>query len=91
MHGRDWERWDEPEVARKIDEGWHCPGELSYRLWLAHKLVQEGLQPTDRVLEVGCGTGLFYDALRRSTSASYVGVDSSVEMLRIAQARFQTS
>lgn len=49
------------------------------------------LQPGDRVLDLGCGTGLNFPVLRQSVgpTGTVVGVDSSEQMLARAQSRVQ--
>ncbi len=47
------------------------------------------LQPDDRVLDVGCGTGVLLEALSNTTSgAQLAGVDPSADMLAVARERF---
>lgn len=48
-----------------------------------------GLRPGDRVLDIGCGTGLNLPALSRAVGAQglVVGVDRSPDMLRVARAK----
>jgi ubiquinone/menaquinone biosynthesis C-methylase UbiE len=47
-----------------------------------------GIQPNDRVLEVGFGPGVGIQLLARSVSGGYIaGVDPSAEMVRQAKAR----
>lgn len=44
--------------------------------------------PQGRVLEIGCGQGAFYEALRSHRPALYVGVDIAKTAVAQAQARF---
>ncbi|MFJ8912644.1 class I SAM-dependent methyltransferase [Amycolatopsis sp. NPDC102389] len=45
-----------------------------------------GIQPTDKVLDVGCGAGqTTRDAARQATDGSALGVDLSTEMLGVAR------
>jgi arsenite methyltransferase len=48
-----------------------------------------GLKPGDTVLDVGCGTGLSFEALLNCVgpSGNVIGIDQSPEMIRIAQER----
>ncbi|MBW4655039.1 MAG: L-histidine N(alpha)-methyltransferase [Kaiparowitsia implicata GSE-PSE-MK54-09C] len=44
------------------------------------------IQPSEQVLDLGCGTGtLIHHLLAQVPEASYVGLDSSPEMLRVAR------
>ena len=52
-------------------------------------LARIDLQPDDRVLDVGCGTGVLLEALSNTTSgAQLAGVDPSADMLAVARERF---
>lgn len=52
-------------------------------------LVAAGIQPGDRVLDVGCGTGYFVRILAETVGlrGSVVGVDAAPEMIEHASAR----
>jgi ubiquinone/menaquinone biosynthesis C-methylase UbiE len=47
------------------------------------------IRPGDRVLDVGCGTGLCFDGLRMGVgpNGSVIGIDESVDMVRLAKRR----
>lgn len=52
-------------------------------------LLMEGLEPTDTVLDFGCGTGrLAMPLIPRLAGGHYIGTDVSQSMLDKAQARF---
>lgn len=88
---RDWEQWDRENVAQIIDSYWlGSPDEREHRKRLS-SLVKQWISPSDRFLEVGCGSGLVYHQLVPDVipNSSYVGVDISEAMLEIASDRFQ--
>ena len=57
--------------------------------WLARRFEADvAIEPTDHVLDIGCGTGKSTrDAARRATSGSVLGVDLSSRMLDEARRR----
>jgi ubiquinone/menaquinone biosynthesis C-methylase UbiE len=57
------------------------------RLRLETMLREAGLQPGDRVVEVGCGTGRLTLPLSAMTAAHIMGVDSEARMLDVARAK----
>lgn len=87
MEKRDWELWDRPGVASKIAEIWKSSYEVEHRIILA-ALAKDHLSKGDRLLEVGCGSGLMCGALTPLVPISYTGVDTSREMIRMARASF---
>lgn len=83
--------WDKPGVAKQVDAYWRgSADEMEYRAKLA-ALVHEVMERDDwTVLDVGCGTGLMYDALRAELGdlhPYYGAIDSSSHMLAIARKR----
>lgn len=86
---RYWQNWDNGEAAKRIDRYW-LESEKGWRDMLGADIRGELGRP-DRVLEVGCGSGLIFQAMldnRVVTASSYVGGDVSRKMLSIARKRF---
>jgi len=74
-----WEDQNEPLHARSTDEYY---AEFSVELlWLLQG------RESGRVLELGCGSGEFYDRLGFSSAKSYLGTDLSASMLEAFEAR----
>lgn len=87
---RSWEVWDNEGVAHQVDAYWlGSPDEMARRMELA-RLVAGYAKGRIQVLEVGCGTGLIYDALHKvlDRRLRYTGIDNSEAMLAIAHKRF---
>jgi SAM-dependent methyltransferase len=88
--GRTWEVWDAPGVAQQVDNYWRqSPNEVARRRDIA-TLVRSRWQVGQTLLEVGCGSGMVYEALRAAMGKqlNYLGVDNSLAMLAIAKGRF---
>lgn len=88
---RAWEVWDKPGIAEHVDAYWRSSSdEKQHRINLAALVAGLLQKPSDAILEIGCGTGLVYEALvdRLGCGLNYVGVDNSMKMLAIARNRF---
>ena len=73
-------------LARRYDRRWASYLHAS----LGHTLAQIQLRDGQTVLDVGCGTGQLLATLAATTpAATFIGVDASREMLRVAQSRVQ--
>ena len=85
---KDWEIWDEAEVA-KIEEAWGSPIAGKGR---HQRLVEKvaSLISDMSVLDVGCGLGHLYYLIRNEVQA-YLGVDSSHAMIEKARSYFGKS
>jgi cyclopropane fatty-acyl-phospholipid synthase-like methyltransferase len=62
--------------------------------WLEQRYLPaliEGLAPGDRVLDLGCGAGLPITARLSGAGLRVIGVDSSIEMLRLARRNVPTA
>lgn len=71
-------------LAPVYDSKWAFYVEATHR----ETLARLSLQPTDRVLDVGCGTGVLLATLaHRYPRATLVGIDPVAEMLAAARAR----
>lgn len=73
-------------------ETWDQPGKIekAYQYSNKIKLLLKEFKPKfdiSGVIEIGCGTGLFGGNFM-SDNISYVGIDSSVEMLKILKKKF---
>ena len=89
---RLWEKWDDQGVAAAIDEYWiKDPSSYEHAVRRVYaKLVREYSEsPDQRILEVGCGSGLVYAELVPNvvSNSKYTGVDNSTAMLAIAHRR----
>src|SRR5688572_10582588 len=87
---RWWEQWDNPGIARAINDFWlKDPSgyEELYRRNIARLMGLYYKPEMKKVLEVGCGSGLVFAALCPAVIRNeyYMGVDTSSEMLKIAQ------
>lgn len=85
--------WDAPGVAETLDELWSVDEtgyETVHRRVLASLVRHCAQGPPTSLLEVGCATGRFYDALVAESLAEsgYLGIDTSNEMLRVARRNF---
>jgi SAM-dependent methyltransferase len=80
------------KIASDADEvwGWSSPaGQLRARRRAEMLLTLGGAKKGARILELGCGIGIFSELLSRSSEAVIVGVDISHDLLRRARARCQ--
>jgi ubiquinone/menaquinone biosynthesis C-methylase UbiE len=60
--------------------------------WIREETIKLlNLKPGDTVLDVGCGTGLSFEALLNCVgpTGNVIGIDQSPEMIRIAQERIE--
>jgi len=57
------------------------------KFWNERRDFAESMVPGDRVLDLGCGNGRLYDALK-DKSIYYTGVDNSPELLDFAKKRW---
>lgn len=84
---RPWEVWHNAAVIERIDAYWrNSPDEMNYRKVLAAIVKAEMKSSGEGILEVGCGTGLVYAALREiiNPTLNYQGTDNSVHALHVA-------
>jgi SAM-dependent methyltransferase len=87
--GRYWQNWDQGDAARRIDDYW-IKSELPWRQEVRRD-IKAVFGRRVQLLEIGCGSGLIYEELRRQrivTKRSYAGGDISENMLQIARQRF---
>jgi len=55
--------------------------------WREFELLLKYITPEDKVLDLGCGNGRFYELLRERM-VDYVGVDSSEQLIQIAKQKY---
>ncbi len=88
---RPWEDpWRTVESVAQIEQVWQTSQvEDRWRNWVA-AIVAPLIGQGERILEVGCGSGLIYEALYKVLDARlhYTGVDNSVLMLQKARGAF---
>jgi ubiquinone/menaquinone biosynthesis C-methylase UbiE len=78
------EQWQLDADAPELYERYLVPAITS--LWAADLIDRAGPQPTDRVLDVACGTGVVARlAAERVTTGRVVGLDLNPSMLRVAR------
>lgn len=84
VNERPWEVWHSSKTVAEVDSYWrNSSDELAHRQALATLVQQHMIRPTDSILEVGCGTGLVYEALRDAIGpkVTYTGMDNSSQMV----------
>ncbi len=73
------------KIASYAEEAWGWSGRIGGLRWERRvRMLVEGLKPGDRVLEVGCGTGLLTAELAR-TGAKVYSLDISRDLLKQAK------
>jgi len=69
------------EISSKFSDSRH-------KIWPGTKfLVEDYLMPGDRVLDLGCGNGRYFE-LMKEKDIEYFGVDNSQELIDIAKRRY---
>lgn len=84
--------WDTPGRAQEVDAYWRSsPDEREYRARLAALVHEAMAKDSDTLLELGCGSGLVFEALTVEIGRPphYVGIDGSAKMLAIARRRYK--
>lgn len=92
MLRRDWDGWQVDAVVGPIEEHWRSRSEIFHRTHLACEVMRR-VKSDSKLLDVGCGSGLFHAALllaghRRD---AYTGIDTSEAMLALARCRLPGS
>lgn len=89
MPDRSHESWHDPAIAEYCKSCWQRESEVKYRKEMASFLAKN-IEPSMTVLDVGCGTGLFYKEVVPSVVGSdkYLGIDIAQPMLDIARHDF---
>lgn len=57
------------------------------QMWRRYAVRQAAVKPTDRVLDVACGTGDLTEAFARGGAAEVAGLDFTAEMLDVARVK----
>jgi demethylmenaquinone methyltransferase/2-methoxy-6-polyprenyl-1,4-benzoquinol methylase len=86
---------DKPERVRSMFAAIAPAYDLNNRLhsmwrdqaWRRFAVRQSGLRPTETVIDVACGTGDLSLAFARAGAGRVIGVDFTLEMLRVARER----
>ena len=83
--------WDKNNNAQKIEIEWHnSETEQIHRENVANAIFKN-LLPNDKVLDAGCGSGEVYKylkALLENTNISYMGIDGSLDFLKLSRSKF---
>jgi len=76
--------YDKTEIALNYDRGRdHGPALLD--LWMGVVSSYQDDQPVETILDLGCGTGRFSEALAKHFQAKVIGLDPSKKMLEQAR------
>lgn len=92
--GVNWEKWQEvshkhfQRVAARYEKGRISDHS---RFWTEEIAAQISLEPDDRLLDLGCGTGLFSVPFAEALPSTTVGLDPTPEMLKKAQLHLQAT
>lgn len=77
---------NQKDFFNNLANTWDIPVE---NIAIAQEMIERlGIQSGERVLDVGCGTGILYELLRHRTGVEYVGMDISDKMLEQFKGRF---
>ncbi|WP_338875067.1 class I SAM-dependent methyltransferase [Spirosoma sp. SC4-14] len=71
------------EIATEFDQRYAVSKAFSERFAVWTRLFERYISPTDNVLDIGCGSGIFSHYLARK-GCSVTGIDGSPEMIRLA-------
>ncbi len=84
---RKWDRWarDHQDLLLSVERG---PDLAQTRLIAADVAAKLELGPEDRLLDVGCGSGLLLSLLRDLSGAEVAGVDFAPSQLVLARQHF---
>lgn len=69
---------------------WNSPAGKKRAEKRARYIIETGkIKSSDRVLEIGCGTGLFTEKIYNATHANITGIDISEDLLEVAREKLR--
>jgi len=71
----------------RLDKMWRKPGCRFYRKTIRDKIV-ELMKPNEKLLDVGCGSGILYEYLPPEIRRNYIGVDFTPEFIELCKKRY---
>jgi hypothetical protein len=83
----NWSTFRYGSIGRLLPQSWP----IRYRLKLAAAFVEEMNRPGDLWIDLGCGTGVLRQKLGTDFDGRYLGIDSSIEAINMAQSNFSSS
>ncbi len=85
---KDVEKHEYPMTLERVERRWKTSKPLRevYHQW--HKKIMSQIKETDKVLEIGCGVGLFAESLtKKFPQIDYAGIDYVARATKLAKKR----